>query len=154
MRRWPGGSGSDAWRPDEVRAACAGAPAHRNWLESGLAFVGDVFVGVFEAVVDLGKLAMLPMTLLNDLTSDLAALATEELTPEELAMDYQLKAEDAEAPFTAATSSRTSSWPSSPSAAAPLPPLGRKARRWERKASRRSRTSSAPDRSSTMSRVW
>jgi len=86
---------------DEVRGACSGAPAHRNWLESGLAFVGDVFVGVFEAVVDLGKLAMLPMTLLNDLTSDLAALATGELTPEELATKYQLKAEDAQALFTA-----------------------------------------------------
>ncbi len=86
---------------DEVRGACSGAPAHRNWLESGLAFVGDVFVGVFEAVVDLGKLAILPMTLLNDLTSDLAALATGELTPEELATKYQLKAEDAQALFTA-----------------------------------------------------
>ncbi len=85
---------------DEVRGACSGAPAHRNWLESGLAFVGDV-VGVFEAVVDLGKLAILPMTLLNDLTSDLAALATGELTPEELATKYQPEAEDAQALFTA-----------------------------------------------------
>jgi len=56
---------------------------------------------VFEAVVDLGKLAILPMTLLNDLTSDLAALATGELTPEELATKYQPEAEDAQALFTA-----------------------------------------------------
>ncbi len=86
---------------DEVRAACAGAPGHRNWLETGLAFVGDVFVGVFEAVVDLGKLAMLPMTMLNEVIGDLAKLATGELSADELAMKYRLKVEDAEALFTA-----------------------------------------------------
>lgn len=80
-----------------VRAGCAGAPASRSWWESGLAFVGDVFVGIFEGVEGLAKLAMLPITQLQDLIGDIADLATGRLTPAELAAKYQLKAEDAAA---------------------------------------------------------
>lgn len=82
---------------DGVRAGCAGAPAKRNWLESGLAFVGDVFVGIWEGVEGLAELAMMPFTMISDMLTDLTKLATGELTPEELAMKYQLKVEDAQA---------------------------------------------------------
>ncbi|MDQ2782984.1 MAG: hypothetical protein M3Y26_10695, partial [Actinomycetota bacterium] len=82
---------------DQVRAGCAGAPESRNWFETGLAFVGDVFVGIYEGVKGLVELAMMPITMLNEMLDDLTKLATGELTPEELAMKYQLKLEDAKA---------------------------------------------------------
>lgn len=80
-----------------VRACCQGAPPSRSWWETGLAFVGDIFVGVFEGVEGLVKLAMLPQAILAGLIDDIAALATGRLTVDELAMKYQLKAEDAQA---------------------------------------------------------
>lgn len=86
---------------DQVRAGCAGGPKKRNWFETGLAFVGDVFVGIWEGVEGLADLVMLPMTMLNEMLTDLSKLATGELTAEELAMKYQLKAEDAQALLTA-----------------------------------------------------
>jgi uncharacterized protein YukE len=83
---------------DGVRAGCATAPAQRNWLESGLAFVGGVLLGAGEAIWDLGQL-------LNRLqygpVLDLVDLATGDLTPEELAAKKQLQVEQVQAMWTA-----------------------------------------------------
>lgn len=75
----------------EVRAACTAAPAKRNWLESGLAFVGGIFEGAGEAVWDL--LTISPVSPIN-LVRDLYNLTTGELTLEELAMQHQMAVED------------------------------------------------------------
>lgn len=61
-----------------VRAACDHAPASRNWLETGLAFIGGVLLGAGEAVWELGSM-------LNHLQFgplyDLIDLASGNLTP-------------------------------------------------------------------------
>ena len=75
-----------------VRAGCADAPEKRNWLESAAAAVGGVFVGAGEAVWDLGKLVTSPVW---KPLSDLQAVLSGNLTPEELAMTYQLTLEQA-----------------------------------------------------------
>lgn len=73
-----------------VRAGCAGAPEKRNWLESGLAFVGGVFAGAGEALWDLGEMAwsLSPQgMLISDLTSG--------MTAEELAAKHRMQGETA-----------------------------------------------------------
>ncbi|MBK6441126.1 MAG: hypothetical protein IPF90_03030 [Actinomycetales bacterium] len=81
-----------------VRAACDHAPASRNWLETGLAFIGGVLLGAGEAVWELGSM-------LNHLQFgplyDLIDLASGNLTPEELAAKNQLKIEQAQAMWNA-----------------------------------------------------
>lgn len=81
-----------------VRAACDHAPASRNWLETGLAFVGGVLLGAGEAVWELGSM-------LNHLQFgplyDLIDLASGNLTPEELAAKNQLRIEQAQAMWNA-----------------------------------------------------
>lgn len=84
----------------DVRRGCANAPASRNWLESGLAFVGGIIVGAGEAIWDLG--AML-INLQYGMVFDLVDLATGDLTVEELAAKNQLKVEQAQAMWTALT---------------------------------------------------
>ncbi|WP_188079052.1 putative T7SS-secreted protein [Actinotalea subterranea] len=75
---------------DGVRAGCTAAPEKRGWLESGLAFIGGVFVGAGEAIWDL--LTIVPFSPVNML-QDSYALVTGDLTPEELAVKYRLSAE-------------------------------------------------------------
>ena len=82
----------------EVRAGCSGAPNKRNWLESGLAFVGGVFAGAGEAVWDLVEMGF---NLQFGPMMDMMKLASGELTPEELAAKNDLKVEQAKALFTA-----------------------------------------------------
>lgn len=79
----------------EVRAGCAGAPGSRSWWETGLAFIGDLFVGIYEGVEGMVQLAMLPQQQLMGFLDDIAALATGRLTVDELAMKYRIQAEDA-----------------------------------------------------------
>jgi hypothetical protein len=78
----------------EVRAGCAGAPEKRNWLESGLAFVGGVLLGAGESVWDLVQMGF---DLQFGPMLDMLDLATGELTPEELAAKNQLEIDQAEA---------------------------------------------------------
>lgn len=77
-----------------IRASCEGAPESRNWFETGLAAVGDFLYGAFEACADLGKL-LFDLSVLGPIFNDLIPLLTGELTPEELAMKWQLKGESA-----------------------------------------------------------
>jgi hypothetical protein len=73
-----------------VRAACAGAPAGRNWFESGLAFLGGILDGAGEAVWDL--LTITPWSA-GSMVRDVVKLSNGELTPEELAAQYELALE-------------------------------------------------------------
>ena len=73
-----------------VRAACAGAPASRNWFESGVAFVGGILEGAGEAVWDL--LTITPLSA-GSIIRDVWKMSTGELTPEELAAQWQLALE-------------------------------------------------------------
>ena len=84
-----------------VRAGSAGAPESRNWMESGLAFLGGVLTGAGEAVWDLGSMAV---GLTFAPVFDLVDLATGDLTQEELLAKHQLKVEQAQALWEAATS--------------------------------------------------
>jgi hypothetical protein len=78
---------------DEVRRGCADAPEEPGWLESGLRFVGGVLEGAGEALWDLATLTPFsPINMLQDLT----ALATGDLTPEELMAKYRLSLETAQ----------------------------------------------------------
>lgn len=83
-----------------VRAACHDAPASRNWLESGLAFVGGVIYGAGESVWQV-------VDLLNHLQYgplyDLYDLATGNLTAEELAAKKGLQVEQAQLMWKALT---------------------------------------------------
>jgi uncharacterized protein YukE len=83
---------------DEVRAGCAGAPEQRNWLETGLAFVGGILAGAGEAVWDLTQLVY---KLQYGPILDLVDLATGDLTVEELAAKKQLQVEQVQAMWTA-----------------------------------------------------
>lgn len=83
-----------------VRAGCSGAPAQRNWLESGLAFVGGVIYGAGEALWEIGELGV---NLTFGPLFDLVDLATGELTPEELAAKKQLQLEMVQGLWTALT---------------------------------------------------
>ncbi|MBK6442161.1 MAG: hypothetical protein IPF90_08405 [Actinomycetales bacterium] len=85
----------------EVRQGCAGAPQSRAWWETGLAFVGDIFIGLFEGLGSLVTLAMTPQLMLVGLINDIADIGTGRLTVEELQAKYQLKIEDAQAFVTA-----------------------------------------------------
>jgi hypothetical protein len=76
----------------EVKAGCADAPEEPSWWESGLRFVGGIFQGAGEALWDIAT--MLPFSPAN-LIQDAWALATGELTPEELAKTYELDWETA-----------------------------------------------------------
>jgi hypothetical protein len=78
---------------NQIRAGCADAPKKPNWLESGLRFVGGIFVGAGEATWDLLTLAG-PLSPINQLI-DSYKVATGDLTIEELQTKYQLAAEDA-----------------------------------------------------------
>lgn len=82
-----------------VRAGCAHAPDKRNWAQSGFAFVGGVFAGAGEAVWDLAQLGFRfsPAGMIYEMTR----LATGELTPEEMAAKWQLRAETAQGLLTA-----------------------------------------------------
>lgn len=84
----------------EVRAGCSAAHKRRNWLESGLNFLGEVVYGAGEAIYQLGKLIF---DLQYGPYIDLFKLASGELTPEELAAKNQLKLETAQALWTALT---------------------------------------------------
>jgi hypothetical protein len=75
---------------DAVRAGCREAPEKPGWLESGLRFVGGIFVGAGEAVWDL--LTLSPLSPIN-MIDDLYSLSTGELTPEELMVKYRLSVE-------------------------------------------------------------
>lgn len=77
-----------------IRASCEGAPESRNWFETGLAAVGDFLYGALEACVDLGKF-LFDISAFGPIFNDLIPLLTGELTPEELAMKWQLKGESA-----------------------------------------------------------
>lgn len=66
----------------EVRASCDGADAARNWLESGLAFLGGIVVGAVEAVVDIASLLL---SIQYGPFVDLYKILTGELTLEEWA---------------------------------------------------------------------
>jgi hypothetical protein len=79
---------------DEVRRGCADAPEEPNWLESGLRFVGGVLEGAGEALWELATLT--PFSPVN-MIRDLHALATGDLTPEELQAKYRLSLETAQA---------------------------------------------------------
>ncbi len=84
----------------EVRSGCSAAHPRRNWLETGLSFLGEVVYGAGEAVYQLGKMLV---DLQYGPINDLLKLASGELTPEELAMKNQLKVEQAQALWTAFT---------------------------------------------------
>ena len=73
-----------------IRASCEGAPESRNWFETGLAAVGDFLYGALEACEDLNNLLF---NITYGPIKDLIPLLTGELTPEELAMKWQLKGE-------------------------------------------------------------
>lgn len=73
----------------EVRAGCAAAPDKKNWLEEGLSSVGGFFAGAGEAVWGLVTLPGSPISLLQDGY----ALASGDLTPEEMAARYRMKVE-------------------------------------------------------------
>ena len=75
-----------------IRASCEGAPEKRNWLETGVAAVGEVLYGAFEACLDVGKL-LLDLNGISLLFDDLIPFLTGELTAEELAMKFQLRGE-------------------------------------------------------------
>lgn len=81
-----------------VKAGCASAPEERGWLESVGAFVWSVVEGAVEACVEL---VTLPFKIMLAPLQDLFKLATGDLTPEELAMKYQLKVEMAQAMWNA-----------------------------------------------------
>ncbi len=80
---------------DGVRAGCAAAPEKRKWYESAAAAVGGFLEGAGEALMDLGELAMFltnpGMVVFNDMMGDVGS----GMTPEEIAVKYQLKLEDA-----------------------------------------------------------
>lgn len=78
--------------PSTIRASCEGAPEKRNWLETGVAAVGEVLYGAFEACLDVGKL-LLDLNGISLLFDDLIPFLTGELTAEELAMKFQLRGE-------------------------------------------------------------
>lgn len=81
-----------------VRLGCEGAPASRNWLETGLAFIGGVFVGAGEAVYDLVKLGY---SLTLGPFVEIGRVLTGDLTTEEFAAKQQLKLETAQAMWNA-----------------------------------------------------
>ncbi|MDO5093439.1 MAG: ADP-ribosyltransferase [Propionibacteriaceae bacterium] len=76
----------------EVRAACDGADAARNWFESGLAFLGGIIVGAGEAIWDLGELLL---SIQYGPLMDLYKILSGELTLEEWATKAQLSLETA-----------------------------------------------------------
>lgn len=81
-----------------IRSACEFAPAKRNWLESGLAFVGGILVGAGEAVGDLLNLITGPQGFMLD---SLTKLATGDLTPDEAVAKLQLPLDDVSAMLSA-----------------------------------------------------
>ena len=92
----------------EVRASCNGADESRNWLTSGLAFAGGVILGALESV---GKVVGFTLDLqygiaLREIT-DLAKMATGELTQEEWIAKKSLPANEAAEVAQAAMSNPT-----------------------------------------------
>ncbi len=83
---------------NDVRSACDGADAARNWLESGLAFLGGIVMGAVEAVVDIAKLLI---DLQYGPLMDLYKVATGELTLEEWAAKQKIPLETAMQAFEA-----------------------------------------------------
>lgn len=84
-----------------VRAGAEAAPAARNWLESGLAFLGGVIVGAGEALWGLVELGYSISPL--HFVVEMSKLATGELTPEEYAAKQQLTLETVQGLWTALT---------------------------------------------------
>ena len=81
-----------------VRLGCEGAPASRNWLETGLAYIGGFFLGAGEALYDLVKLGL---SLTWGPVIEIGRVLTGDLTLEELAAKQQLKLETAQAMWNA-----------------------------------------------------
>ncbi|MDY6214258.1 MAG: glycohydrolase toxin TNT-related protein [Schaalia hyovaginalis] len=80
------------WVASEVRAGCAGAPSARNWVTSGLEFIGGVLKGAGEAVVDLGSLIA---SLQFGAMFDGARVLSGDLSADEFAAKYAHKYSDA-----------------------------------------------------------
>ncbi|MDO4716546.1 MAG: ADP-ribosyltransferase domain-containing protein [Propionibacteriaceae bacterium] len=81
-----------------VRLGCEGAPASRNWFETGLAYIGGFFLGAGEALYDLAKLGL---SLTWGPMIEIGRVLTGDLTIEELAAKQQLKLETAQAMWNA-----------------------------------------------------
>lgn len=88
-----------------VRSSCDGADAARNWLESGLAFAGDMLLGAFESLKETSDfITNIQYGFLIRGISDLSKLATGELTQEEWMAKTALPAQEAKAVMNAAYS--------------------------------------------------
>ena len=88
-----------------VRSSCDGADAARNWLESGLAFAGDMLLGAFESLKETADfINNIQYGFLIRGISDLSKLATGELTQEEWMAKTALPAQEAQAVMKAAYS--------------------------------------------------
>ena len=88
-----------------VRSSCDGADAARNWLESGLAFAGDMLLGAFESLKETSDfITNIQYGFLIRGISDLSKLATGELTQEEWIAKTALPAQEAKAVMNAAYS--------------------------------------------------
>ncbi len=87
---------------DLLRGSCEGAPNKRNWLETGLDFVGGIVWGALEALGDMAEL-LLKMSPIVSLTDTVLSLLSGELTLEEFAAKKQIEGETAVAFFQALT---------------------------------------------------
>ncbi|WP_205618411.1 putative T7SS-secreted protein [Schaalia suimastitidis] len=76
----------------ELYACGEGAPASRNWAQTGLAFVGGVLVGAFETVADMHDLLF---QLQYGGLLDVMKLSNGQLTVDELCAKYGIRAQDA-----------------------------------------------------------
>ncbi|WP_130872924.1 WXG100 family type VII secretion target [[Pseudopropionibacterium] massiliense] len=86
-----------------VRASCDGADAARNWLESGVAFVGGILLGAYESLKKASDFVFdIQFGRTLGLVSDLARVATGDLTTEEWAAKMQLPAKEGAAVLQAA----------------------------------------------------